>query len=377
MQKTFDNAWYGNTRLKRPGVLSCFREMKKALTYDVVWQSVFADIEVMENCYDQTDQETRCHLIVWDDVSLLEEVSDVPVREDILEIVFVESMSDILKARLDARGIKVVLDIKAIPEVSVFIINGAMEKFEERQALKEKLAHQRQMAHYKNVFFSSVCHELKNPLNGISVAAGMLTNDLELHRRREYLEVIQTGIDMLHPIIGDMVDMTKIESGRIALKERTIHVARVIREIMVTNSILADQKGIVLRSYLDEEVSNILVGDGDRLKQILFNLVSNGIKYTDEGYVHIHCELLESSKDKEHVRFKVIDSGYGIPQEYHKAIFEPFERACETHSCRSFGLGLTVAKHLVELMGGKLRVESKLGCGSRFEFDVRLGKVDF
>lgn len=362
------SAWHGQTFLKSPESLALFHHIKAGLGDQVYW-AVDANFPSIDS--------GKMNLVIWEETVLMNQPQMNEPHFQNCEVVIGSTFSDALKERMKQRGISCYVDSQLDPDQCVFLIESAMQQRHESHVLNQKLQQNQSLSQYKSLFFSSVCHELKNPLNGISVAAEMLSSDMDLFRRTEYIEVIQTGVRMLHPIIEDIVDMTRIESGRVALKEKSFHLGRTLRDVVVSNRILAEQKGISLRIYFDDSISNILVGDPDRLKQVLFNLISNGIKYTDSGYVHLHCDLIETTEYQDCIRFQVIDSGYGIPKSYLDAIFEPFERADARPAIKGYGLGLTVAKSLVELMGGKLRLESQVGHGSRFEFDLFFSKIRY
>ncbi|PNU20002.1 hypothetical protein C2E25_09440 [Geothermobacter hydrogeniphilus] len=227
----------------------------------------------------------------------------------------------------------------------------------------------------KSRFLANMSHEIRTPLYGVlGMTEILLKSNLNEDQRAKGLTVFESG-KMLLRIIDDILDLSKIEAGKIEFENIPFTLRETVAATIELFSSLAVKKGLALTLDIDDRAPNLLRGDPIRLRQILSNLISNAIKFTERGGVEVRVEVLEDLPDRATLKFSVKDSGVGIPAEKLERIFEGFTQA-EDSVARKYGgtgLGTTIARHLVELQGGAIDVESNVEQGTCFWF--RLGYV--
>lgn len=250
----------------------------------------------------------------------------------------------------------------------------------ERKKLEEELIRANDIAvssvKAKEMFIANMSHEIRTPMNVIIGMTELLTESLLTREQRKYLSAIKTSADNLLGLINDILDFSKIEAGHLEMEELKLHLKNVFENLEVSFEPKAKEKGIQIRTEIDDAISLNLLGDGYKLNQVLVNLVNNAIKFTEQGTVTIQAQLIEESLTHQTIRFAIADTGIGINPENLDAIFQMFkqEDSSITRRYGGTGLGLSISQSIVENMGGKIDVESKKEQGSVFSFVIELKK---
>jgi signal transduction histidine kinase/DNA-binding response OmpR family regulator len=227
----------------------------------------------------------------------------------------------------------------------------------------------------KGDFLASMSHEIRTPLNAVVGMADLLSETELGVDQREYVQILRRGGDTLLDLINDILDLSKVEAGHLELERTEFNLHELAERTTELLAIRAHEKGLELVCQVDPGVPSRLVGDATRLRQILVNLIGNAIKFTERGEVVVRVVNDPRADALGGVLVSVSDTGIGIPAEKRETIFESFTQgdASTTRKYGGTGLGLTISKRLVELMGGRIWVESTPGQGSTFRFTARLG----
>lgn len=227
----------------------------------------------------------------------------------------------------------------------------------------------------KSAFLAVMSHEIRTPMNGVIGMASLLASTKLDDEQREYIDTIQHSGESLLVVINDILDYSKIESGKMELERRDVDVRNCIEEVLDVFAPKAAETGVDLIYEIDYNVPSSIVGDSTRLRQVLINLVGNSIKFTKQGEVFVGVHVSELIDDKVTLNFEVRDTGIGISADKMHRLFKPFSQvdSSTTREYGGTGLGLAICERIVGLMGGSIAAESKAGAGTTFSFTIKAG----
>lgn len=251
---------------------------------------------------------------------------------------------------------------------------------EQQQALNDALSAAEEASKAKTAFLSNMSHEIRTPMNAIIGLDSIALNDPDISERtREYLEKIGSSAEHLLGLINDILDMSRIESGRLTLKNEEFSFRKLLDAVNTMFHSQCQDKGLTYRFNMTPDINEYYIGDNMKLRQILINILGNAVKFTDEGgEVQLQIERKAKFEGKSTLCFKISDTGIGISEDYLPYIFDAFsqEEDSSTNKYGSSGLGMAITKSLVEMMNGNILVESEKGVGTTFTVTITLSDSD-
>jgi two-component system, sensor histidine kinase and response regulator len=275
-------------------------------------------------------------------------------------------------ARWVEMTVRLLFDAAGSPREIIGVTHDVTERRNAHELLTKAKFHAEEVSRLKSHFVSNVSHEMRTPLNAIIGLSELMLRDGDLESVQARASVVLHESELLLSLVNDLLDQAKMEQGKLELCPEPTRVRELLEAVERTASIAATSKALPFRLSVDPSVPDVIACDELRLRQVLQNLVGNAVKFTDHGEVRLEVSCSEQNANSARLIFSVVDTGIGIAEERQAAIFDPFVQA-DVNTTRRFGgtgLGTTIARELVRMMGGDIKITSALEHGSRFWFEL-------
>lgn len=348
--------------------------------FDPKWSPIFLSDAIVELCGYRSEEFLQGNISL---ASLIVEEDEQSVRDTIAALPSDKQTYAVEYQLIDKAGQPVwVLENGMVvrdEDGTILWIDGVMINITNRKEMESELLNAKRIAEEavetKAAFLANMSHEIRTPMNAIIGFTNILLESPMGSEDRRHLETISNASRSLLHLLNDILDSAKLEKSKLEVEPVVFHLADCVDGVISTLWLNAKNKGIELNLHIDDRVPAIVFGAEDRIRQVLMNLVGNGIKFTEEGSVTLNIAPTEQI---DVMRFSVIDTGIGIAPDRVDAIFDPFTQADASMSRRfgGTGLGTSISKQLVELMGGEIHATSELGKGSCFYFELPLPKSE-
>lgn len=240
------------------------------------------------------------------------------------------------------------------------------------QELEQALQNAQQASRAKESFLANMSHEIRTPLNAIIGMMRELGREQLTPKQNAYLSHSETSAKHLLSIVNNILDMSRIEAGELILEYKEFSLSSIMNMVHSILFVKAREKGLMLKFHSSPDIQPALIGDGGRIRQILINLIGNSIKFTEKGQVEVDVNVINETSTHQKIHFSVCDSGIGMSPEYLKMVFEKFSQE-HSHSTKKYegtGLGMTITKEMINLMGGNLNIQSEKGQGTNISFTL-------
>ncbi len=383
----------GEVYLKQKNYNSAYAYLKKALPFAIESGSlpeirssyrVLSAVDSAQGNFLKAFEHYKLYIIARDSLMNNENTNKITQQQMQYEFDKKESQSRAEQEKKNAVAEKEIQKQKLVRNgfvggfVIVLLFAGVF--FKQRNKIKKgnaalQVAKERaeQSEQFKQQFLANMSHEIRTPMNAVMGMTSLVLDTPLAEKQKFYLEGIKKSSDTLLHIINDILDLSKIEAGKMELEKIDFSLTDTLKQVKQTLNHRAEEKGLELLVSIDPEISDVVIGDPMRLNQVLVNLTGNAIKFTEKGSV-----CIEVTKDyvPQAVQFSIIDTGIGIPQEKLQTVFDNFAQAntSDTRKYGGTGLGLSISRQLVELMGGKISIASVEGSGTTFSFSVNFEK---